>query len=416
MPTDDVCELAIPSLGVTLDNWTSYTYSQQFLNPVDAWEFTVGDNRIPVGLGSKLLPGLLVVLKVNGITQGEGRIDDVEYSMDRGGGTTLHISGRGPLADALDSNIDPRRKFNEKDNLETLISNVLGDFGFWNFDIDQEALQSIQRGNLYGVKLTKGGKKKGPKPLKSFVLHQCKPYDHEGAYAFCERVAKRYGLHVWAGPDAKSIIVGKPNFSQGPSHHLIRRRGEAGKDNNILSGTFRRSRADQPSCIVATGRGAGGAQAKATSKVIAINELVARGADGELVPAVKKLLAANKGARVLGPDDYDAQVFPPLLLNPYPTARPMYLVDEESSDQAQVINFAKRALAERQQKAVSAHYAIAGHTINQVPFTVDSIVSVDDEAANFHGEMYVTGRTLTRSRDAGSVTLLDLILPGTLAI
>jgi len=413
--TADVVELTIPVRGgVSIQNWTSYSYAQNFLTPVDMWSFSIGDSAIPVGLASEILPGQRVTLRINGRVQGDGLIDDVEYAQTRDGGTTLNIIGRGPLADAVDSGIDPKRKFNQGDTLATVVSDVLGDFGFRIFDIDNDATRTIQQGNAYGTKFTKGGKKKGPQPLKSFVLHQTKPFDHEGAYAFVERVAKQYGLHVWCGADALTIVVGQANFAQSPSYRLTRRRGaENGAGNNILGGTLRKSRSEQPSVIIATGRGAGGVDAKSTSKVIVINELVARGLDGKLVPAVQKILDANKGATVI----QDATA--PLNINPYPVARPVYLVDEESQDQAQVIRFAKRAMAEHQQKFLSAHYTVEGHTYlndagDRVPWAIDTIAAVDDEIASFHGDMYVVGRTFNKSRSGGTSTNLDLILPGTL--
>lgn len=415
MAFTDYVELTLPVRGgVSIDNWTTYSYAQNFLTPVDMWSFSIGDSAIPVGLASEILPGQRVTLKINGIVQGDGLIDDVEYEQSREGGTTLHINGRGPLADAVDSGIDPKRKFNQGDTLEKVVSDVLGDFGFRYFDVDNEATRTIQQGNLYGTKFTKGGKRKGPQPLKSFVLHQSKPFDHEGAYAFVERVAKQFGLHVWCGADFQTIVVSQPNFTQSPAYRLIRRRGaENGAGNNILGGTLRKSRSEQPSVIIATGRGAGGVDAKSSSKVIVVNELVARGTDGKIVPSVQKIIDANKGATVI------VNVDAPLNINPYPVARPVYLVDEESQDQAQVIRFAKRAMAEHQQKFLSAHYTVEGHTyLNEsgarVPWAIDTIASVDDEIASFHGDMFIVGRTFNKSRSGGTTTNLDLILPGTL--
>lgn len=421
MAQDDKVKLTIPVRGgVSIDNWTTYSYAQNIMTPVDIWSFSIGDSAIPIGLASEILPGQRVTLSVNGITQGDGLIDEVEYEQSRDGGTQLRVAGRGPLADAVDSNIDPKRKFNASDTLERVAKDTLGDFGFTKFFVDNDATRSIQQGNAYGTKFTKGGKKGGGKPLKSFTMHQSKPFDHEGAYAFIERIAKQFGLHVWCGSDFETIIISTPNFEQEASYRLIRRRGAAnGAGNNILSGTLKKSRAEQPSMIIVTGRGAGGANAASTSKVIIINELVSRGTDGEYVPAVKKILEKEKGAHVVDTYDAQRQYFRPVDINPYPVARPVYLADEESQDQAQVIRFAKRALAERQQKYLSASYTVQGHTYERedgtvVPWAIDTVAAVDDEIANFHGDMYIAGRTFNKSRGGGTTTGLTMILPGTL--
>ncbi len=274
------------------------------MTPADGFQFTIGDGEIPQGFSGKIAPGLKVSLIVDDHKICTGVIDDVHIEATRGGGATLSVGGRDVLGDAIDSVIDPKQVFHVNQTLAEIIKAVMTPYGFTRDPIvDNDANRDLISGNKFGFKVYKAresastshrhrrgaSKSRAGQALNSFTSTQSKPGPHEGAYEFCERLAKRAGLHIWASADGKDLIVGKPNFDQDSRYQIIRRRGIGrGALNNVISGSVTKSRKSQPSAIIAGGGGGGQDVARATNRVIMINELIARNLDGSLVPEVQK--------------------------------------------------------------------------------------------------------------------------------
>jgi prophage tail gpP-like protein len=421
------CVLRLDTYGIEIPRWTSYTFSQDFLTPAAGFSFSIGDPDIPQGISGKIREGLKVGLMVDGHTICTGFIDEVHYEASHGSGTVLTLSGRDALGDAIDSTIDPTRVYAPTDTLAKIVQDVMEQFGFLNEPItDNEANRNLISGNKYGFKVNKaggGGSKKkrrrsktAGQAVKSFTNYQSQPHNHEGAYEFCERLAKRSGLHIWCTGDGVDLVVGRPDFAQDARYRLTRRRGiVAGAHNNVLSGGATRSRKNQPSMIVAGGGGGGGNVARATNKVIMVNELVSLQADGTLVPAVQQIIDKYPHAYVIGPADLDGEVSP-LALNPYPRAKPLYLFDAEARDPENLKNFVMREMATRQRTSISCSYEVAGHSQNGVTWTVDTIVSVEDDVADIHEDMWIESVTFSKDRGQGTRTHLQLIRPYTLQL
>jgi prophage tail gpP-like protein len=97
-----------------------------------------------------------------------------------------------------------------------------------------------------------------------------------------------------------------------------------------------------------------------------------------------------------------------------PFARPMYLKDDESHSQEEIEAFAKREMSLYTRKSLVCNYTVAGHTSNGHPWTVDTIVDVDDECGNVHEPMWIQERTFTKSRSGGTRTSMVLLRVGAL--
>ncbi len=76
----------------------------------------------------------------------------------------------------------------------------------------------------------------------------------------------------------------------------------------------------------------------------------------------------------------------------------------------QLESFVRHEMAQRQSKGAGLRYVVPGHSQNGLVWAVNTVVRVDDDALDFHENMWVRGRTLSKSRDApGTTTSLDLI-------
>lgn len=474
MQRDDVVTVELPTLGRRLTNWKSYSYNSDFLTPTDGWSFTLGDDETGDELLRDLAVGQRVTLVVNGVRQGDGYIDEVAISASRSSGTDVTISGRDLLAPVVDAILDPVVHFKAGQTLQDILRALFEPFGFSKFEVDNEANRDALSGQTRGVpmgkaRVSKRGKVSGGGPLKNFVEHQLKPNPKEGTFAFAVRLTQRHGLWIWLAADNETIIVAKPNFAQMPRGQITHRR----TGGNVLSGSVTRSLVEQPSCIVATGRGGGGEHERNGMRVIAINACVAadvseilkryrggstlsRWEDTRAVDlSVKGLAAAPRGVanlpwfktttqsveehqgkmfrQSLAPGVYINDPFLRPVIEKYPgakviivgersatrylvsTARPLFLQDASSNTLAQVENYARREMALRQKKGFQVHYSVEGHAPpGGSPWTVDTMVAVEDDVLGVHEILYVQGRTFNRSRSGGTTTDLQLIRPHTL--
>ena len=220
--------LEIPSLGLTVTSFTSYSFAQNFLSPSDAWSFTIGDDSIRGLLLDKVKPGLRVQLKIDGHVQSTGFVDSLTVTSDRSGGSEVCISGRDWLSPAVDACIDPyTTKFNAGQTLFDVISAALNPFGVSVLATDNDANKNVMTGQIRGEKTSKTGK-----PLKSFTIHQLRPYDREGAFQFAMRIADRVGLWIWPSADGTFAIVGRPSFGQTPRYSIFHKASAPASGNN----------------------------------------------------------------------------------------------------------------------------------------------------------------------------------------
>lgn len=393
----DVIALKLVDAGITLNRWVEYSFNSHFLTPTDGWHFVVAGSDIPDEVKAALVPGGKVQLTINGQPQSTGYVDSVTISKDRSSGTEYHVEGRDVLSPAVDSNADPRVRFAKDQTLYDFVSTILGPFGFEVFATDDNANRGVITGQLRGTKTSKKGK-----VLKNVRLHQLKPYPGEGAFAFASRISQRHGLWIWPAADGTSLILDSPDFDMEPIAKLSRKKN--GVANNILGGTVRRSIEEQPSIIVAQGFGGGGEFARARMTAIAVNPVV--NVD------VEPIINAYPEAVVVG-TDYFA---PPIQSH---VARPMFLHDDESKTPEELANFVRREMSLRTRRSFEANYQVQGHTFvssdgSPTPWCVNTMVYVDDDAADVHEGLWVQSRTFTKSRHSGTQTTIGLIRANTL--
>jgi prophage tail gpP-like protein len=403
---DDVVSMSFPKWGIEIDKWVSYRCNSHFTTPTDGFEFTVSASALDDTTREVLKRGEEFQIKINGHVQASGYIDSVTTTASRDAGTILRVEGCDKLAQVVRAGIDPRKRFTDAQTLLDVLVAVFAPFGYTidSFLVSNDVNRNIRSGQVRGNKVSK---KKG-KVLKSFAMHQNKPYPGEGAFAFASRIAQRFGLWIWLSAEGNLLIVSTPTFDQPARYQLVDKLDGGARTTNIEHGEVHEDGSHQPSCIVATGFSFGGEADRSRLKVFIANNIVALGSDFQLSPGVKAVRDANPDANVL-----QSIVFNIPNSMPHPSAQPIYLHDQESQTLEQLQNFARRELALRQHESLRVSYTVAGHSNQGTIWCVDTIVDVDDDARGIHEPLWVLSRSFEMSR-AGTFTHLELIRPYTL--
>lgn len=407
-PDRDEVVLKIAGSDVTLSRWTSYRFSSDFLTPTDGWSFEVGDENLPEEQREALQLGARVRLSINAVPVADGYIDTIEINADRSGGQTWSISGRDRLSFAVDATADPTLSFKADATLATVLKTLFAPYGWSDdahFSIDNDANRNASTG-VRGITRRSTSKKRFGQPLASYKIHQLKPYNHEGVFAFACRVAQRQGLWIWCSNDGETLVVGKPDFAQEPTFTL--RRARNGVGNNILSGAVRYDHQDQPSIIIADGFSGGGEFGKGRIKSYVVNPYFGVDEDGFVLDAVTKIIQKYPDAKQV---TMTTQPFK--RRTPLAPVRPMFLHDDESKTQDELDAYVRREMSLLMRKGLTVHYVVEGHgqTSNgeTAIWAVDTVVDVQDEIGGVNERMYVLGVHFEKSRSGGTTTRLDLV-------
>ncbi len=392
--------------GVNITRWESYEIASDFLTPSDAFHFTVGDEDLPADQRDALKVGAGVRLFLNGNPVLAGFIDSVHVSADKHGGQKWTVTGRDLLSIAVDSTADPLLQFKEGCTIADVLKKLFEPL--WkaddDFDIDNDANRSAMT-SVRGKKLSKGGKKKGPRELKSIKLHMLKPHNHEGKFTFAARVAQRQGLWIWASADGEQLIVGKPDFDQEPVCQL--RRTFSGTT-NVLSMDVTFSGQNQPSVLIADGFSGGAEFGKGRMKAWALNPYFGVDKDGFILPKVQEVVSKFPEAKqvILTTQPFTKRIAEMPI-------RPMFLHDDEAHTPEELENFVRREMSLLMRESLKVHVVVEGHgqstTDGFIPWAVDTTVKVTDEVSGLDETMYVLSRHFTKDRHGGTHTSMELI-------
>jgi len=424
----DEVEVYFPDVGIKVNNWSSYEINQHFLTPTDGWRFTIGDERLTTELADALVPGQKVEFYINGLPQCVGYIGKMTTHADRRAGTTLIIEGRDVFAPLVDSGIDPKLTFKEGTPYEQIVKQVLASFGFNDVVFTNEANRALQTARdtvLHSTKTAANAPKpKAPKNppttsrgakqaakaevkrLQDATAHQVKPYPNEGAYEFLARISSRYGLYLWPSADGRQVIISKPAYLQTPTYKLLCKR--EGDVTNILSATAARDWDEQPTAIVATGRG-GDLSRRQGITAYAVNPWTGNNKDGTVPSDLAQRLSQYPTAKQV-----NVLVSPGAQRYVSRTPRIMYVHDDNSQNLEQLQYFVRRELSMKMRRVLTYSVVVQGHTQNGVPWCVDTMVDVDDDMNGLHEGLYLLSRTFSKSRTEGTKTHLELIKAGTL--
>jgi prophage tail gpP-like protein len=394
--------------NVALDKFLEYNFTSDFLIPSDQFSFTVAYNYLTDKEKQALVIGAEVVLEVVGSVQCTGYIDSLDFTGSRDGGTRLTITGRDKLSYAVDSHIDPRVSFKAEQSLLEVLGTVFEPFGFSEdmIDADNDANRSAQTGNLANnTRKGEGARSVGARgrALKKFKIQPYKPYPGEGVFAFASRLSQRFGLWIWMSADGNTLIVSKPNFDTQSVATLQRSLDpKISANNNVLDGTIKFDATNQPSIVYASGSGGGGEFPKSKLRAGIKNPCI--DVDTTAIEETYPQVQVEK-------PNYGFAKFK----NKH--ARPIYLYDDESKTQEQLDYYVQREMSLFTRRSLNASYTVPGHAYRTggevCVWTVDTLVNVIDDVADFQEQMWVQSRTFTKSR-GGTRTQLQLIRPNTL--
>ncbi len=407
-PDRQVVRLRVMDAQVDLTRWTSYRFGTHLLRPTEGWSCTVADGELAAEQADALQVGARVRLYVDQAPLAEGYMDGIEISASRGAGVAYQVHGRNRLGLAVDAIADPTLQFKQGASLLAVLKGIFGPFGWANdddFTVDNAVNRNAKTGGIRGTPTTKGGKKKGPRPLKDFINHQLKPHNHEGVYAFAARITERHGLRIWCSADGEKLIVSTPDYEQEPRYQI--RRDRTG-GTNVLEGTVNFDGSDQPSIIFADGFSGGGEFGKGRVKAFCVNPYFGVDKDGFVLDEVSRLISKYPDAQQVT-----------MTVQPYRRRslgvpmRPVFLHDDESKTQAEINNFVRREMSLLLRKSLVANYTVEGHGQNVegvfTPWDIDTVVDVQDDLAGVNERMYVIGRVFEKSRQSGTVTHLELV-------
>lgn len=389
-----------------IENFTEYSFTSNFLQPADAWNFTIGTDRLSDDAQAALKPGASVQLVVNDIVLSTGYIDSITTSAQRGSGLVYTIEGRDKLAQAVDACANPMKSLKAEQTLTAALKDLFSPFGWDNEDdfvLDASAYEQVKT-NKYRQKTKQSDAKGfGRGQLRRYKAHQLRPYPRESVFEFASRLTQRRGLWIWASADGEALFVSTPDFKQDPSYALLRNKEGT---TNVLSGTVKFSMTDQPTHIIADGYSGGGEFGKSRIVVIMANVAV----ETPEAPELQKYLDA--GAKLLSSHTIPGSSS----MNP-PRIRVVYLHDDESTTIEQLEAFVRREMAMLQRKSLEVSYEVEGHgqLVDGafVPWTINTVVTIDDKPAGLQEDMWVMGVHYKKSR-AGTTTSLDLIRLNTL--
>jgi hypothetical protein len=181
----------------------------------------------------------------------------------------------------------------------------------------------------------------------------------------------------------------------------------------VLEGTVRFDYSDQPAVIFADAYGGGGEFGKGRIKAFVVNPYFGVDDQGFVLDQVTQLTLKFPEAQqvVMGTEPFKHRVTNVPI-------RPMFLHDDESKTPEQLANFLRREMSLLLRKSLHASYLVEGHgqLINGifVPWDVDTVVDVQDDAAGLNEKMYILSRTFSKSRTGGTHTRLELIRLGSI--
>ncbi len=410
---------------VELTTFKEYSFSSNFLTPTDGWSFTIGDEALKKSILDGLFVGQKVSLRVGGYVQAGGYLDKVKIKTSKRGGTEVMVTGRDWLSPSVDAHVDPDTvRFTAQITLLDLIQSCFSPYGFGGLGqiADSDLLnRNLITGQLLGQPTTKGGK-----PLKSFQLHQLKPWPREGVFEFCSRLSQRFGLWIWPAADGTQLFVAQPDFTQKPIYDVFHKLDGTGA--NYEEGDLEASAENQPAVIIAFGMGGGGTQPRTGMKVAMVNEFLGvrvtvAGSDENQIVTIESRTDDDFNAnyiRQILQQHPEATVLPtrtefeslPVMDRAVP--RVMFLHDDECKTPEQLKFYVRREMALKQQHAFVANFVFERHTLKGVPWCINAIANVDDDVTGLHNRMWVLERTFTKSRSGGTRTHVKMIPPFTL--
>ncbi len=402
--------------GEQWTNVTEYSIASSFITPTDAWSFTVYDDD-PIKLRRLFYPLRPVKLYIGDRLQVVGRIDRTIGS--GGGSSALRVFGRDYLANIVMGGVDPRVRVTTGMTLADAILAALKVFGITEIETNVDEVRSKAMGTKRyeskfvpsGLALFKDSLNPDTRAMAELLpqreikvavnepIGDAKPSEGQGAFDWCDRLAARQGLTVQPGSKRTSIAVVRPDFSRSPAY-VLKRPG------NIEDATASRDYGELPTTTNISSR--------VTKKKGATAPTGFRSypASGPNSPA--SLWLVDEGQRIFGGSAIIEETPPEgSSIGPPAHYQPLFQVDNESKDEKQLDNGARRILADRMRRTLEYQCTVTGHAdpVSSATYTVDNMALVEDGVEDVNETLWLIERELGYQKGAGKQANLTLVRP-----
>ena len=377
-------------------DWTSAVLEQP-----SHFSIQLGSGQTAAQILRSFTKGTKCELYINDCLQATGRLDGREAQGDAESGTSVTLHGRDVLSKVYDSHVDAVHTFPSTTTYASLTWSVLRHLnlvqGGAEVDPAQLAVSNdANRQTRYGNKVKKitgiGPTINANQIVSatdasgetSTVSHEIQCNIGERWLSFLRRYLDPAGLSLWAAANG-TFVLSAPNAQQDPAYHLIRRQQTDRTLGNVKWFHLVDDATHQHTYVHVFGKGFGKKAGRVTSQGTAPNlELLNPIND----PTWYQANAQGFGANVI-------------------TYRELNCFTNE-----QCQNFAWRKMAEERRNGFQLHYRVAGHTLpiygssGQAVIVEDTVVRVDDEELDIHGNFYVD--TVLRQRHPHTETTIRL--------
>lgn len=437
MARSHVVTLSIGAEGVEVSSWDEVTITLDMLRPGSPWTVTLwrtgrGESWARVRELAKLFAP--IEIRVDGALQLRGVIERIRDGADRGG-APFTISGRDTLAAAMVADVDPRLQLRDT-TLAEAFERVLLPLGI-NVMVGAlaEDVRSIQAGARPGARAP------ARRSRRAHRVDRFRPQVGQRAWDFMQQLARRHGYLIYSGPveSGTGLVIDRPAYDSAPQGALVRRQRPDGTyEGNILSGTLTLDATDIPTEVTTFGRTRMTAPQDARHSARTENVRLQFGGVG-LFGAIDQALGTAPTVRLRSETEASylarlqreaaatssrsrTQRSTTTLLNERLTIhriadvyfpRPRYVRDTKARTPQIAEQRARHVIARSMQEFAVYEAAVQGFSWGTEGrlWTINSMVTIDDEIAGVRGSWLCTSVTFSRSRSTGHTTRLRLVPP-----
>jgi prophage tail gpP-like protein len=239
-----VDQVRIEAAGVgTIDNLTATQISNDLTAPSEG-AFELGNEGTWASIAEQVQNGTEYMVFVNELLRLTGRVEFTDQPTDAQGGSTVRLTVRTKLADAMYASAKPTIKVKDTSIKEFILA-LYEPLGFTAADF--QFSQAAGRDLLTGEGSAGAGDTVDLEPMKA---DEAKVNPPETVYDAADRHLRRHGLMHWDAPDGK-IIVGAPAADGEATYRLIL--NQDGRSNNILACTPAQDWSGVPSSVTVIG-------------------------------------------------------------------------------------------------------------------------------------------------------------------
>ena len=371
-------EIGAESLAVTA--WDEVAITLDMLRPGSPWTLTLwrtGRGEAWARVREKAVIYAPVTVKVDGAVQLRGTLERFRDGASRAG-APFTISGRDVLAAALVADVDPRLHLRDT-TLAEAFERALAPLGIpVVVGAGADDVREVQAGARPGARAG------GTRATRRQRVDRFKPQVGQRVWDFLAQLARRHGYMIYAGPfeDGMGLVIDRPAYDAAPQGSLTRRRRADGTyAGNILDGAVDVNATDVPTDVTVFGR----------TRLDAPQDARHSGA------VVNTRLTMRRIADVYLP-------------------RPRYIRDTKARTPQIAEQRGRHAIARAMQDFAVYEATVQGFSWGTQDrlWTVNSMVTIDDEITGVRGNWLCTSVTFNRSRAGGHTTRLRLVPPGTI--